>query len=798
MTYVAHTPPKENPELPPHPYADHIKEMVGYGYELLRYILAYSSMEDDKKNELLQTFTAVLMLHDMGKLDEENQDILQGRKKGKLPIDHIDAGVAAAAFMGNELAAWLIRGHHAPGLPSKKTEKYFIQQLVVETGHPLTATSLRGLRYKRSKEEANLREDYLNHLKAIRRTDEKFDDYREEQLQAYGDWPKIQMHLPDNGLIIRLLLSCLVDSDHGSSAAYASGTTLRPFIPPENNWEKRLVALGRYVENFPKATSNSEQERNMLREELFRHCRDDALFESCLVMCSASVGLGKTTSVMAYLLRKAMKHNATRVIVIAPFSNIINQTVKVLRRAVVLKGEDPEKTVVAHHHKVDFSDKDMRQYTVLWRAPIVVTTAVQFFETLASADPTKLRRLHAVAGSCIFIDESHACLPVELLNISWYWLTKLTDEWGCNIVFSSGSMVEFWNDAYLIDSKKQKVQKLQDIFSEELRNCTDTAETKRIEFVQIENALSVFEIIEKIQNENSWKGLDTEQKPSCLVIMNTVQSAAIVAYNLAKKLNESTLNLKDKKVLHLSTALTPKDRDVILEEIERRQGNSEWSNKHWYLIATSCVEAGVDLDFSIGFRERCSVAGFLQAAGRINRHGLRSSGILYDFTVIPEDGLNRHPGFTESSIVFYEMWNDIKNRKIDTTEMSTTSLRKEFSRFPQKRKTAETMLEQEQKLNFQEVSKDYRVIASETATVIVSKEIVEKLRKGIPIDWRTIQENSVQLWFNKINKLHLVSIDSEAGIYSWVDTYEYDPIFLGIMYGLINVDDFFKNGGVCF
>jgi len=811
MTYVAHTPPKENPELPPHPYADHIKEMVGYGYPLLRYILAYSSKEDAPKKELLKTLSAVLMLHDMGKLDEENQDILQGRKKGKLPVDHIDAGVAAAGFMENELAAWLMRGHHSPGLPSKKAEKYFIQQLTVETGHPLTATSLRGLRYKRSKDEANLRQDYFDHLEAIQRTDTKFNDYSAKQQQTCGAWPKCRMTLhDDDGLMIRLFLSCLVDADHGSSAAYDSEITLPPFTPPEKNWGKRLAALDKYVEGLSKQYSvrknelkakginKSEQERNMLRKAFYQHCCDKEPFESRLVMCSAPVGLGKTTSVMAYLLRKAIKNNASRVIVVVPFSNIINQTVKVLRQAVILDGEEPEKTVVAHHHKADFSDKDMRQYTVLWRAPIVVTTAVQFFETLASSDPTKLRKLHAAAGACIFIDEAHACLPVELLNISWYWLKKLADEWDCNIVFSSGSIVEFWNDAYLIDNKKQKVRKLPDIFSEELRNCADKAETKRIEFMQIENALSVFGIIEKIHNKNSWKGLDTEQKPSCLVIMNTVQSAAIVAHNLATELNDNTSNFKDKKVLHLSTALTPKDRDVILEEIERRQGNSEWNNKHWYLIATSCVEAGVDLDFSIGFRERCSVASFLQTAGRINRHGQRNNGILYDFTIIPENGLSCHPGFTESSIVFCEMWNDIRNRKIDITEISTTSLRKEFSRFPQKRKKSETMLEQERKLNFQEVSKDYRVIASETATVIVSKEIVEKLKKGIPINWRTIQENSVQLWFNKINKLHLVPIDSESGIYSWVDTYEYEPLFLGIMYGLIKVDDFFKNGGVCF
>ena len=120
MEYIAHTPPKENPEREAHRYADHISEMLDYGLGLFDYLLSFSKLADAEKTDLRQTFKAALMLHDMGKLDESIQQIFRGEESGSLPVDHIEAGVAVADEMKNELLGWLIRGHHAPGLPSKK------------------------------------------------------------------------------------------------------------------------------------------------------------------------------------------------------------------------------------------------------------------------------------------------------------------------------------------------------------------------------------------------------------------------------------------------------------------------------------------------------------------------------------------------------------------------------------------------------------------------------------------------------------------------------------------------------
>ncbi len=791
MDYLAHTPPKDRQELAPHHYADHVSEVVDYGLSLLDYLLGSAKFSDMDKEQLRQTLKAALMLHDMGKLDEFNQRVFRGEALGRLPVDHLEAGTAVASEMGNELLGWLIRGHHAPGLPSKKTEKYFIRQLRKKFNLPLTPFCLRGARHNRDKLSA----DWDKHYKAISVTDKSIQQYKERQIQTCGSWPQLSFKLPQSNLTTRIMLSCLVDSDHGSAACYSQNIRMTRFSPAETRWEKRLKALDKYISGVVASSSAPNNERNRLRGKFYRYCSEVELFDSRLAACSAPVGLGKTTSVMAYLFRCAIQDGVSRIFVIAPFSNIIDQTVNILRKAIVISGENPETVVVAHHHKADFSSKEMRQYTASWQAPVVVTTAVQFFETLASSNPSQLRKLHNVVGSSFFIDESHACLPPELLRLSWHWIQQLADTWGCRIIFSSGSMVRFWQDEFLVNGT---VLKLPDIYPDFLQKETIRAEGKRIVFKKIEKPLQKDELIEQISCDETWNEYIEHDKPSCLVILNTVQSAALIASTLADRLNDKENELSYKVVLHLSTALAPRDRDRMLNEVIRRQtAENEWNQKPWYLVATSCVEAGVDLDFAVGFRESCSVTSLLQVSGRINRHGKRHRGTLYDFSIVAEAGLNRHPGLEESSDILQKLWPEIIKDEADYNVLCSLAIRKELSRFPKKEDKSKKLLLEEEKQGFQEVSRDYRIIDSDTATVIIDRILVEKLEMGVPVGWQTIQKYSVQLWMNKINKLYLREIRGckQDGIYSWVDSYDYDPNFLGIMSGLLQQEIFFQNAG---
>ena len=104
-----------------------------------------------------------------------------------------------------------------------------------------------------------------------------------------------------------------------------------------------------------------------------------------------------------------------------PFTNIIDQSVETYRKALILPDENPEAIVAAHHHKAEYKNQLLMASSFRWSAPIIVTTAVQFFETLASNHPSTLRKLHQLAGSAIFIDEAHAALPAHLWPQAWKW-----------------------------------------------------------------------------------------------------------------------------------------------------------------------------------------------------------------------------------------------------------------------------------------------------------------------------------------------------------------------------------------
>lgn len=809
MELIAHTPPNQLDEgFKLHTYHDHIQDMLEYGLPLFENMLSYCNFDDEYKSILLQTFKATLMLHDLGKVDEENQQILRLEKAGKLPIDHIDAGIAIANEMDNQLLAWLIRGHHAPGLANLADENFFKKQ--IRRNVPSLEESnyfLRGKRYHRNGDDR----DYCYHEKTILTTNSRLAEYKQKQINTCGSYPNISCKLPDNGITTRLMLSALVEADHTSASHYHQNIVMKQFTKVNQQWQARLNKLADYVNSLDTTPYAQKSQRNQLRELFFNACLTQPLNTSSLEKCSASVGMGKTTAVTAYLLRKAIEIDASRLIIVAPFTNILSQTTRTFRKSLVLDGENALTTVIEHHHKVEFSDKNMRQYASNWEAPIIITTAVQFFETLGSAEPTRLRKLHHLVGSVIFIDESHACLPPELLAVAWKWLRELATHWCCQIVFSSGSMVEFWQDPFLID--ENDIQNISEILSSELIEKIANLEYHRVNFQRITPTVDKHQLCEKIINDlMDYQG----DRPCSLVILNTTQSSAFIAYYLAQKLNQNNLSpLHDRQILQLSTAIAPIDRIRIIEEIERRQDSDnscEWHDKPWFLVATSCVEAGVDLDFQFGYRESCSVTSFLQTSGRVNRHGTRQDSVLYDFKIIADEEINEHPSFRISSEKLHEYWLDLLDEEKPINQVVTKALRNTFIRsksistekpmYDRCKKTPtetkDALIEAETKRNFQTVSNEFKIIKGETFTVITSGRIVETLRLGYFVDWKEIQNHSVQLWAKKIDKFKLQPIPNTQAdhIYSWVDTYDYDD-FLGIFAGVIEVDKFFEmTGGV--
>ncbi|MCE5333411.1 MAG: hypothetical protein LLG06_02360 [Desulfobacteraceae bacterium] len=671
------------------------------------------------------------VLHDLGKLDKENQEVLSGKRKArKLPVQHADAG---AAYLLDTLqvvpGAVLVRSHHI-GLPD------FVEENT-RSG------------------ESVLRDDAVRDR--VNRSLPELVKLHEQEFRAGKALPGTACNIAgDASLFFRIALSCLADGDHtDTSAHYGEQTWLEPLV--ELRPEDRLAALDRYSESL-----KEDSDRSRLRSEVYAACRD-ADIAGNIGSCDSPVGTGKTTAIMAHLLSQAKKRGLRRIFVVLPFTNIITQSVGVYRRALVLPGENPEHVVAELHHRADFQDEQSRQFTALWKAPIVVTTAVAFFETLASNRPATLRRLHNLPGSAVFVDESHAAMPAKLLPVAWRWIKSFAGEWGCYWVMASGSLNRFWR----IEEIDEAQPDIPEIMPSMLRGRLMEYEKHRIKYRFLDTPLGVAELVDWIA---------TLPGPR-IVILNTVQSAAVVAREYKKRFGLDSVE-------HLSTALTPADRDKTLDRVKSRL--LDGSDTQWTLIATSCVEAGVDLSFKTGVREAASLVSLLQLAGRVSRHAFSSAESVWTVT-LKEDGLLRkHKGMGDSAKVLLDL---IAEGAVISPDLCTVALKREI-RFAGA--FSDSLLKFEGLMRFPQVERDFRIITSDTRTVVIDEAIVSRLEDHLHVDWRDVQKSSVQIWGYKLESLRIPEISGRPGMYKW--TFGYDA-FIGYMAGFLKVEALTKGVG---
>lgn len=738
---LAHSPPPGREEGDP--YARHVSAVQCGARERAETMLRYATPPMDG---LLEAIDAAATFHDLGKLDPDTQAALRNGRGNKLRWDHIDAGVAQLSTVKDWMAAWLIRAHHAPGLPEK--QEHFNRDNL--------GWRLRGRR--------RVDGDPQRHEEQIARTDAHLRDYLELHESVIGR-RVAQPRRPIHGLAMRLLLSCLVDADHSDTAFFDTG--LMAPEAPKPRWDERLDALCRYIRALPAGKTDEERARNRRRTAFFDACLN-ARIAGPMVACEGPVGLGKTTAVAAYLIRLALVEGLRRLIIVAPYTNILTQTAERLREALCLDGERPDRVVVEHHHRADFEHYSDRDLAVLWRAPVVLTTAVSFFETLAACEPASLRKLHSVPGSAVFIDEAHAALPTRLWPQNWRWLRELAEGWGCRFVFASGSLARFWEDGDIV----REAVKLPELLPVYQAIDVLTAERKRIRYAPLSGGrvLSLNELIEQV---------DRAPGPR-LVILNTVQNAGVVA----KAIRDAGM-----VALHISTALTPQDRNRVLEHVKWRLKTP--NDLAWTLVATSCVEAGVDLSFRCAFRERFAAASTIQVGGRVNRHGEYDSeggGVVYDFAL---DGkaITQHRGAAISADVLRRlMATDELNRR-NPSDVVTLAMREELSALGGL--GADPLLKSEEARNYPAVNHHGRVINADTRIVVVDEHLKRQLVERKPVSFQELLLGSVHLWATKIDKLGLPQLPGRRDLYAW--NHDYDPDFLGYMAGVLRLQGFLSD-----
>jgi CRISPR/Cas system-associated endonuclease/helicase Cas3 len=679
---------------------------------------------------LHETVRRAALLHDLGKLDDANQAVLKKGSKKHLPMNHVDAGTAYLSKGKEFEAAFFVYGHHIG-----------LQSVPYETG----------------RDHLFLRDEEIN-----REVDQKLADYLAGRTEWCGKVDESSGYNANKsgwtGLARRLAFACLVDADYGDTAVHYGGESEKQTV--KQRWKERLDKLSEYVQGL-QSKSDASEERKAQRQNAYEDCRD-ADTKPSLYACDSPVGTGKTTAVMAHLLRAAIDKELRHIFVVLPYTNIIKQSADVYRKALVLPGENPEEVIAEHHHQADFSSYDLRQLAALWTAPIIVTTAVQFFETLGANHPAQLRKLHELPGSAIFLDEAHAAIPTWLWPQAWRWLKDLTANWRCHFVFASGSLPQFWQNEKIANP----TEKVLNLLGVEQRSRINRQEMKRVVYSTIRNVFDVMGLINFIQSKRGPR----------LVILNTVQSAAVLAWKMQKK---------QKRVIHLSTALTPNDRQRIIKKITRCLSNKK--DVDWTLVATSCVEAGMDFSFATAFRESCSAASLIQIGGRVNRHGNREQAEVFDFRI--SDPLMRdNPQLKTSQNVLKTLFEDKYFEIKDPTEIVTEAMRRELmSGFGDFEKKSLEIIKQEQVNDYPEVAKLCKVIDADTRLVVIVPEIAEALKMYEKVEAIELIRNSVQIRFFKINTKQFsslcVPIDSQGEIYEWRG--DYDDKFLGYMKAII-------------
>jgi len=733
--YLAHSPRSER-SVGPQTYCDHITKVISRTLSNVDKALH----NGNEKSFIRDAVHLAAEYHDLGKLDELNQKILAKERGGALPVRHEDAGVAEM---------------HRLGVSSKsKKIPAGLASILIYSHH-------RGLRNLREEQNKNGFRDRSHDPKfetTMLRTDESLARYMKvhrsviAETKLRGEGYTIPKSLP---IAHRIALSCLVDADHhDTSVHYEQAGQLQPY---ELKPAVRLKTLDKYIADL---NSGSQSERNKLRSDVYHSCKTFNGGRG-IVTCDSPVGSGKTTAVMAHLLNMAEKFGLRRIFVVLPYTNIISQSVRVYRQSISLPEEKPECLVAEHHHRAEFQSPESRHLSFQWEAPVVVTTAVQFFETLAAARTSSLRKIHQLTNSAIFIDESHAALPTALWPVSWRWLQQLTDEWNCHVVLGSGSLSRFWT----LPEFSSPIQELQNIVPAKIAIESEGLESRRIAYKSNPNPLSLEELLAWISN---FKG-------PRLVIVNTVQSAAVIARELVNN---------GQSVEHLSTSLCPQDRENTLQRVIERLKTP--LDNEWSLIATSCVEAGVDISFETGFRERASLNSLIQTSGRVNRNGNRGICEVWDFQLIHDMLLRKHPSFDDSAAVLAELF----QKSNVSASQCTEAMRMEVRREGMKKRSHE-LLNAETQLSFETVEELFQVIDSDTVTAVVSKSLKRRLDKGERIGFQELQLGSVQIYRNRINEFALDEFPNFRGVYRW--TLAYDSFF-GYMAGVLNTADLLDSG----
>lgn len=593
--YIAHTSPNKN--FPPHWLSDHTDEVVKIAVEFA-----------EDFDPFFITRVGALM-HDQGKKSDEFQAYIQSVWKVRGSVKHALGGAIALMEINDEridplimaLICLIVMGHHA-GLPNI-TE---IDSKLREAPKELKEI---GVRVREQQKEAAeiLSKNTASSFKHL------------ETITININWYF--------SVITRLCFSALVDADWLDTERYFNPekSKIREYQAPDITFflEKLKDYMTGLEEQAKKNRLNAEL--MALRKQIYVESGRVALIKGNFYALIAPTGGGKTLAALSFALEHAKEFNKRRVIFALPLVNVTEQTSAIYRTIF------DDEHVIEHHSQAvaeDLSEDENtnRMATENWDGFLIVTTTVQLFESLFSNRPAQSRKLHRIANSIIVLDE-YQKIPLHVLKPIFNMLKVLQEKFGVTVLLMSATPLALEESKALKDIGKP-IPVLEDF-----RNVFERMQ--RVDYSIIEQPLEIVDLVDRMKNHDT-----------VLCIVNTRKDAQRI-FEAMKD------NKRWDKVYHLSTTMCSDHRLETIQEIKENLLKKQFIA----VIATSLLEAGVDLSFSAVFRMFAPLDSIIQAAGRANRNWEDEKGQVFIFDLV--DGRSAGELYTQSTLQTRQLLHEV-------------------------------------------------------------------------------------------------------------------------------------------
>jgi CRISPR-associated endonuclease/helicase Cas3 len=541
--------------------------------------------------------------------------------------------------------------------------------------------------------------------------------------------------------LTRMVYSALVDADFQETQTYMQGEKPR-------GGHDDIPALRAKMDAHLKQFENPTSDINRKRSETLRACIEKGKAEKPgFFSLTVPTGGGKTLASMAFALHHAAKHGLKRVIYVIPFTTIIEQN------AGVFKGFLGEENVLEHHTNFDWEgkkreDADNRTNSVLaklklaaenWDIPVVVTTNVQFFESLFANRSSRCRKLHNIAKSVIIFDEAQM-LPREYMRPAMAAVWELVTNYGASAVFCTATqpgLERFLPEEAKLQELAPNPQELFDFY-------------KRVEVKNLET----------LPDDELLARLNAHEQTLCIV--NTRRHASGLFGGLQGEGN-----------FHLSTLMCPAHRREKLKEIEQRLKDKQPCR----VVSTTVIEAGIDVDFPVGYRALSGLDSINQAAGRVNREMKRGVSEMFVFEPKSEF-IKKTPSFLKQSAEVARMVlrdhaaAPISIPAIEAFFAQLYNLQDPNISFDYKR-ILECFDSPDGRFSFETAARAFQIIEDETETVIIpfnkeAERLIEELKytQYPSFTLRKLQPYTVSIFEGEFDKL-----SSKGVILTFADNY---------------------------